>query len=322
MPVRVHADNRRRSTAQAIWERTSASPRTSRALASGPVPGDYIAGQESALVNLLNGGQANPTFTPPMVFQQGVRQRPTLVTNAETLAHVALIARHGAQWFRGLGTPSQPGSALVTLAGAVAHRGFTRSSTALPGLADRGRGGPGPPAAARTAARRVRRRLGRRRLLAAYRSQTNTSPRTRPRSARRRVPAVRRCLSGRRDRARHPLACESERRPVRTLRNGLSAIATSVEEIADGVAPADAPAHRPARGARSPSRRLRPSRRSRPVCDERTRRVRRELADHARHGPCDGCAHPVSCHCRPPGGSRSGAVPAKRRSTGATVPVR
>lgn len=87
------------------------------------VPSHYVAGQETALVNYLNGGPALPTFTPPLVFQQGVRRRPTLVANAETLAHVALIARHGPDWFRQLGTPSQPGSTLVTLAGAVAHPG-------------------------------------------------------------------------------------------------------------------------------------------------------------------------------------------------------
>ena len=58
-----------------------------------------------------------------MPFEQGVRRRPTLVNNVETLAHVALIARHGARWFRQLGTPTQPGSALVTLSGPVAHPG-------------------------------------------------------------------------------------------------------------------------------------------------------------------------------------------------------
>jgi NADH:ubiquinone oxidoreductase subunit F (NADH-binding) len=87
------------------------------------VPGHYVAGQESALVNYLGGGPAKPTFTPPLPFESGLRRRPTLVNNVETLAHVALIARHGAPWFRRLGTPSQPGSALVTLSGPVAHPG-------------------------------------------------------------------------------------------------------------------------------------------------------------------------------------------------------
>ena len=55
-----------------------------------------------------------------MPFEQGVRRRPTLISNAETFAHIALIARHGADWFRALGTSAQPGSALVTLSGPVA----------------------------------------------------------------------------------------------------------------------------------------------------------------------------------------------------------
>ncbi len=84
-------------------------------------PPGYVAGQESALVNHLSGGPALPTFTPPLPFEQGVSRRPTLVSNAETFAHIALIARNGSQWFRALGTSSQPGSALVTLSGPVAN---------------------------------------------------------------------------------------------------------------------------------------------------------------------------------------------------------
>lgn len=81
------------------------------------VPNRYVAGQESALVHHVNGGPAIPTFTPPLPSERGVRHRPTLVSNAETLAHIALIARHGPDWFRELGIASQPGSALVTLSG-------------------------------------------------------------------------------------------------------------------------------------------------------------------------------------------------------------
>ena len=82
-----------------------------------------MSGQESALVNGLEGREAMPTFTPPLPFERGLRRRPTLVNNVETLAHLALIARHGAAWFRSLGTPAQPGSALVTLSGPVAYPG-------------------------------------------------------------------------------------------------------------------------------------------------------------------------------------------------------
>lgn len=110
------------TTAEAISERRRLSSDSVRMHLTA-VPGTYLAGQEAALVNHLNGGPAVPTFTPPMLFEQGVRRRPTLVANAETLAHVALIVRHGPDWFRRLGTPSQPGSALVTLAGVVAHPG-------------------------------------------------------------------------------------------------------------------------------------------------------------------------------------------------------
>jgi NADH:ubiquinone oxidoreductase subunit F (NADH-binding) len=111
------------SVARAIEERTRASSERLPGLRLATVPGHYVAGQESALVSFLNGGPAKPTFTPPMPFERGVGQRPTLVNNVETLAHVALIARHGAAWFRELGTPTQPGSALVTLSGPIAHPG-------------------------------------------------------------------------------------------------------------------------------------------------------------------------------------------------------
>ena len=98
-------------------------------------PDRYVAGEESALVRWLNGFDARPAFVPPRPFEKGIGNRPTLVQNAETLAHLALIARHGAAWFRGLGTNDDPGSALVTLAGAVAHQGIFEIPLGVP-LAD------------------------------------------------------------------------------------------------------------------------------------------------------------------------------------------
>ena len=95
----------------------------------------YIAGQETALVAALNGRPAIPTFAPPLPFERGVRGRPTLLQNVETLAHLALLARHGADWFRQLGTPADPGSALVTVSGAVAGPGVYEIDQGMP-LAD------------------------------------------------------------------------------------------------------------------------------------------------------------------------------------------
>jgi NADH:ubiquinone oxidoreductase subunit F (NADH-binding) len=92
----------------------------------------YIAGQETALVSVLNGGSAKPTFAPPLPFERGVRGRPTLVQNVETLAHLALAARHGAAWFRELGTHRDPGSALVTVSGAVAAPGVYEIEQGMP----------------------------------------------------------------------------------------------------------------------------------------------------------------------------------------------
>ena len=87
------------------------------------VPDRFVAGEETALVRFLNGGPALPTFTPPRPFEQGVGNAPTLVLNVETLAQIALIGRYGAAWFRCAGTGAEPGTALVTLGGAVARPG-------------------------------------------------------------------------------------------------------------------------------------------------------------------------------------------------------
>ena len=84
-------------------------------------PTRYVSSEASALVNFLTTGDARPTTAPPLPAERGVQGRPTLVDNVETLAHLALLARGGAEWFRSRGTESSPGTMLVTLDGAV-HR--------------------------------------------------------------------------------------------------------------------------------------------------------------------------------------------------------
>ena len=96
------------------------------------VPATFVAGEETAVVSFLNGGPALPTFTPPRPFERGVRGLPTLVQNVETLAHLALIARYGAGWFRSAGTEAQPGTTLVTLSGAVRRPGVAEIPIGYP----------------------------------------------------------------------------------------------------------------------------------------------------------------------------------------------
>ncbi|HXY93418.1 MAG TPA: NADH-ubiquinone oxidoreductase-F iron-sulfur binding region domain-containing protein, partial [Acidimicrobiia bacterium] len=96
------------------------------------IPNRYVAGEETAVVNFLNGGPAKPMFVPPRPFERGVRGRPTLVQNVETMANLALIARFGADWYRSLGTNDEPGTILVTLSGAVERPGVYEFAIGTP----------------------------------------------------------------------------------------------------------------------------------------------------------------------------------------------
>ena len=71
-------------------------------------PPRFLSGQETALASRVSGGLALPAFSFSRVSERGVDGAPTLVQNVETLAHLALIARHGPGWFRQKGTPAEP----------------------------------------------------------------------------------------------------------------------------------------------------------------------------------------------------------------------
>ncbi len=80
-------------------------------------PERYVAGEESAAVHYIDAADARPTSVPPRPYERGIGGRPTLVQNVESLAHVALIARHGDGWYRGAGSGAAPGTALVSTSG-------------------------------------------------------------------------------------------------------------------------------------------------------------------------------------------------------------
>jgi NADH:ubiquinone oxidoreductase subunit F (NADH-binding) len=95
-------------------------------------PARFLSGQETALVNHLSGGPAIPTFIPPRITERGLNGVPTLVQNVETLAHLALIARNGPRWFRGVGTDAEPGSMLATIRRADGRPRITEVPLGIP----------------------------------------------------------------------------------------------------------------------------------------------------------------------------------------------
>jgi len=81
--------------------------------------GAYICGEETALIESIEGKRGEPRARPPYPTTNGLWGKPTLVNNVETLANVPPIIRNGAEWYRGFGTPSSPGTKVYTILGNV-----------------------------------------------------------------------------------------------------------------------------------------------------------------------------------------------------------
>ncbi|WP_118915650.1 NADH-ubiquinone oxidoreductase-F iron-sulfur binding region domain-containing protein [Mycobacterium shigaense] len=78
----------------------------------------YVAGEETAAVRMINEGLAKPTDKPPRPFEAGVDDRPTLVSNVETLANLPYLQCYGGAAFRSAGTSLSTGTFLATITGA------------------------------------------------------------------------------------------------------------------------------------------------------------------------------------------------------------
>ena len=95
-------------------------------------PHRYVAGEESALVHWLGSGRSLPSFRPDKGTPLRIGRSGALVHNAETLAHVAMIARTGPDVFRAHGLVEDPGTSLITISGAVEHPGVVETDRGTP----------------------------------------------------------------------------------------------------------------------------------------------------------------------------------------------
>jgi NADH-quinone oxidoreductase subunit F len=85
--------------------------------------GAYICGEESALLDALEGKRGNPRLKPPFPANQGLYQGPTLINNVETLCNCPAIIEHGAAWFAAMGVDKSTGTKLVSVSGNVQRPG-------------------------------------------------------------------------------------------------------------------------------------------------------------------------------------------------------
>jgi NADH-quinone oxidoreductase subunit F len=84
--------------------------------------GAYVCGEESALIESIEGHRGEPRFKPPFPPVTGLWGKPSIVNNVETLACVPLIVEKGADWFKSIGAANYPGTKLLTLTGDVVER--------------------------------------------------------------------------------------------------------------------------------------------------------------------------------------------------------
>jgi len=86
--------------------------------------GAFVCGEETALMESIQGRRGMPQPRPPYPSQRGLWGKPTLINNVKSMACVPPIVENGAQWFRGIGTDKSPGTAIFSVVGNILHAGL------------------------------------------------------------------------------------------------------------------------------------------------------------------------------------------------------
>ena len=94
--------------------------------------GAYVCGEETALIESLEGKRGQPRFKPPYPVTHGLWQKPTVVNNVETLANVPSIIKNGAEWYKKFGTEKSTGTKVYTILGHVKYPGLIEVEMGTP----------------------------------------------------------------------------------------------------------------------------------------------------------------------------------------------
>ncbi|MCB0876327.1 MAG: NADH-quinone oxidoreductase subunit NuoF [Solirubrobacterales bacterium] len=94
--------------------------------------GAYICGEETALLDSLEGKRGNPRLKPPFPAIQGLYDGPTLINNVETLMNLPNVVNNGADWFKGFGTEQSTGTKVVSVSGCVQRPGNYEVELGIP----------------------------------------------------------------------------------------------------------------------------------------------------------------------------------------------
>jgi len=91
--------------------------------------GAFVCGEETALIQSVEGKRGMPQYRPPYPVQHGLWGQPTVINNVKTLSTIPAIIREGPQWFRSIGAGNSPGTAIFSVVGKVIHPGLVEIPT-------------------------------------------------------------------------------------------------------------------------------------------------------------------------------------------------
>lgn len=91
-------------------------------------PGAFVCGEETALINSIEGKRGMPKTKPPYPSNKGLHHHPTVINNVETLANIANIIKKGPKWFKQIGTAHSKGTKVFSISGKIKYTGLVEVS--------------------------------------------------------------------------------------------------------------------------------------------------------------------------------------------------